>query len=102
MQDIAKKLIIEIAHDENFDKKLIDQAKSTYYPLVTIYASKHGAEYNYDGDEHIDWWDIYNLIFSNEKKDPVKQHQIFNQLIIDSENKINWAHLCLGELIRLG
>lgn len=48
------------------------------------------------------WGGLYNKIFEEHFKSDPQQREIILDAINKSGEKINWAHLCLGELVRRG
>lgn len=49
--------------------------------------------------QEVTWEDSYGDIFKHFRS-PQEQHEIVQQAINEGRGFINWAHLCLGELIR--
>jgi tetratricopeptide (TPR) repeat protein len=47
----------------------------------------------------IDWYAVYDEVFLNHYKTPDNARNIFRKAIEESFKGINWAHLCLGELV---
>jgi hypothetical protein len=52
--------------------------------------------------EEPDWAKLYGELFANHFKSDGQQREIILEAIKKGENKINWAHLCLGELVSHG
>jgi NAD-dependent SIR2 family protein deacetylase len=50
--------------------------------------------------EEITWDNLYGVIFEDHFRSPQEQQEIVRQAISEGRGFINWAHLCLGELIR--
>lgn len=48
------------------------------------------------------WGQLYGQIFEEELKSINEQREIILQSIAQGDGKINWAHLCLGELVERG
>jgi tetratricopeptide (TPR) repeat protein/NAD-dependent SIR2 family protein deacetylase len=48
------------------------------------------------------WGGLYGKIFEEHFKSDPQQREIILEAIGKSRDKINWAHLCLGELVRRG
>jgi tetratricopeptide (TPR) repeat protein len=49
--------------------------------------------------EHIKPEELYGFLFEQHDQDPTEQQRIILDAIKNSDGKINWAHLCLGELV---
>jgi tetratricopeptide (TPR) repeat protein len=49
-----------------------------------------------------DWGAIYTQVFESHLESAVQQRDIITQAVHCGEGRVNWAHLCLGELVRLG
>lgn len=50
----------------------------------------------------IDWYSVYNSCFQDHYKTPDHARTIFQRAVSSAGNQINWAHLCLGELVSQG
>jgi len=50
--------------------------------------------------EEVTWENLYGVIFEDHFGSPQEQQEIVQQAINQGRGFINWAHLCLGELIR--
>ena len=50
--------------------------------------------------EEVTWKNLYGVIFEDHFRSPQEQQEIVQQAINEGRGFINWAHLCLGELIR--
>lgn len=49
-----------------------------------------------------DWGNLYGKIFEEHFQADIFQKEIIKDAIDKSNNKINWAHICLGELVKRG
>ena len=47
----------------------------------------------------IDWYRVYDEMFKTHYVDPNDARALFGRLMIEARGGINWAHLCLGELV---
>lgn len=47
------------------------------------------------------WGHLYQNFFEHHFKAPNQQREIINDIIDAADDRINWAHACLGELVRL-
>ena len=50
--------------------------------------------------KHLTFDNVYADIFEKHYQDPVEQQAIVRDVISEGEGRINWTHLCLGELVR--
>jgi len=48
----------------------------------------------------IDWSRVYDVLFAEHYKTPDHAREIFSDFVDQAEGRINWAHLCLGELVK--
>ncbi len=49
-----------------------------------------------------DWGRLYSHFFTEHLVSPNQQRELINRLINEGEDRLNWAHACLGELVSLG
>jgi tetratricopeptide (TPR) repeat protein len=68
---------------------------------LRLLADKHEAFKPWK-DTKPDWGRIYNEVFENDFKAPPEQRQIISAAVKCCHAQVNWAHLCLGELVRRG
>lgn len=50
-------------------------------------------------DDKIDWYGVYAKLFGSHYAGPDYARELFGKLVSETEGAINWAHLCLGELV---
>jgi tetratricopeptide (TPR) repeat protein len=48
----------------------------------------------------IDWARVYDALFSDHFKTPDEVRDEFSKIIGGAQGRINWAHLCIGELVK--
>lgn len=48
----------------------------------------------------IDWFRVYDVAFSDHFNTPDDARERFSEIVDAAGDKINWAHLCVGELVR--
>jgi tetratricopeptide (TPR) repeat protein len=48
----------------------------------------------------IDWSRVYDALFAEHYNTPDDAREIFSQFVESADGRINWAHLCLGELAK--
>jgi len=53
-------------------------------------------------DAETDWYEIYDTCFLEHYKTPDAARSIFKRVTRETGGKINWAHLCLGEIVKKG
>ena len=53
--------------------------------------------HNEDGSSH--WSALYYYFFENCLNAPNAQREVINEIIDNANDRINWAHACLGELV---
>ncbi len=49
-----------------------------------------------------DWGKLYGKIFEEHFQSDIDQKEIIKDAVGESNNKINWTHICLGELVKQG
>ncbi|MEK7827680.1 MAG: SIR2 family protein, partial [Thermodesulfobacteriota bacterium] len=52
--------------------------------------------------EGVRWEDLYGQLFERYFPDPTDQREIILEAVESSRGRINWAHLCLGEMVARG
>ncbi len=100
---IAKRCAVELAriyraHDEpdwngRFEDNDHDDA------LEWLISSKRVADQPPGG--RLDWGKLYSVFFEQHLGSPNQQRAMLTKVIEDSGHRLNWAHACLGELVRL-
>ncbi len=64
---------------------------------------KSGRLLDLPGDlDKPDWGELYTYFFENHLASPNRQREFLSELISKAGNRLNWAHVCLGELVRRG
>jgi hypothetical protein len=53
-------------------------------------------------DDRIDWYSVYDEMFRRHYATPDDTRQLFGKVVGESKGAINWAHMCLGELVSRG
>jgi hypothetical protein len=51
-------------------------------------------------NREIDWPRVYDMLFAEHYNTPDDAREIFSQFVDSADGRINWAHLCLGELAK--
>jgi tetratricopeptide (TPR) repeat protein len=52
--------------------------------------------------EKIDWWNVYDHVFTTHYSSADQTRAIFANIVQQAGRGINWAHLCLGDLVSRG
>ncbi len=103
--DMAQQLVIKLATAKRAPADVLKSAEAAYgwlsagrgIPDCRIgEAPKDGGRDN----RAIDWSRVYDMLFSDHYKTPDHAREIFSEFVNRAEGKINWAHLCLGELVK--
>lgn len=50
-------------------------------------------------DDTIDWYKVYDEMFRSYYRTPDDVRDLFTTIVNNAQGAINWAHLCLGELV---
>jgi SIR2-like domain len=53
-------------------------------------------------DDRIDWYSVYDEMFRRHYATPDDTRQLFGKIVREAKGAINWAHMCLGELVSRG
>ena len=104
VQEMVKSLLVKIAVSKNWPihiRKLAIEQKN-YTPLINFYISKSKPRPSFIVDDQINWWLVYSHIFENIYTTRMQQKRYVNDFIINFKGEINYTHLCLAELVRLG
>lgn len=102
--EIAQTLVIRLA----IDYGLTEASQSDFHLCIEklIDAGKFKKEEVYTQPDitskEIDWQNIYDILFSTHYCTPKEIRQIFSEIFDKNLHQMNWAHLCIGELVRLG
>jgi hypothetical protein len=99
--DIARRMVREVA--QRFDcRGENDNIVEAYNQLA---ANKYFGRFvtgSPDRDlteESIDWYRVYDEMFRLHYTAPDDVRDLFSTIMSEAEGAINWAHLCLGELV---
>jgi hypothetical protein len=57
-------------------------------------------ESNFPDSREIEWRRVYDTLFADHYTTPDDVREIFSNFVDEANGVINWAHLCLGELVR--
>lgn len=92
--DVAKYMVSDVA--ARFGVTPTDDPARCHQELVD---RGHIARPGYAVGE-IDWYSVYDVMFRDFYTTPDDQRDLFTHLITKTGGALNWAHLCLGELVR--
>src|SRR6202035_5865229 len=53
-------------------------------------------------DDKINWHSVYDEMLRRHYATPDDTRALFGKIVADAKGAINWAHLCLGELVSRG
>jgi hypothetical protein len=100
--DIAKRMAREIAEREecctgDADDLICYRALVEGGHLRICLFGDPAAEPNH---ENIDWYSVYDQMFERHYQTPNAVRKLFYRVISDAKGAINWAHLCIGELVQ--
>jgi tetratricopeptide (TPR) repeat protein len=101
---MAQHLAIQLARAKRASPEISDAAQAYRWltsgkgfpDCQTGEAPKDGAA----DARPIDWSRVYDVLFAEYYKTPDHAREIFSHFVDQSAGKINWAHLCLGELVK--
>lgn len=99
---IARRMVREVAHrfeccDAN--AVCVEAYKSLVAGKYFSSCMKEGCQQSQATDETIDWYNVYDEMFSRHYAGPDDTRELFDTLVSETNGAINWAHLCLGELV---
>jgi SIR2-like domain len=100
--DIARRMVREAAHrfeccGANSD--CVEAYKSLVAGKYLASCMKKGREDREPTDETINWYKVYDELFRSHYAGPDYARELFDTLVSEIKGAINWAHLCLGELV---
>ena len=102
--EIAKELVVTLATDYG----LLDESQRN--PSDAIRALINSGRFKFDENHentdgelrNIDWYSVYDNIFSYHYCTPKEIRRVFSDIFRNIGDRINWTHICIGELARLG
>jgi hypothetical protein len=105
--EIAKRMVREIALSFGCCNKAV--VKSADIDILKAYESLIAHKFfdrftNDDpssslSEETIDWFKVYDEMFRRHFTAPDDVRDLFSAIVNEADGAINWAHLCLGELV---
>lgn len=90
--EIAQSLAPQLA--DTYDILKTDSADEA---IAALMSADHFANCMTDGK--VDWYKVYDECFAEHYRTPDHARSIFKRAIEGSYTGINWAHLCIGELV---
>jgi hypothetical protein len=105
--DMAKQLIVRLAKVKRAPEENLKNAEEAYRWLTAGRGFPDCAEGEKPKEgttdtRVIDWSRAYDTLFADHYKTPDHAREIFSEAVDQSSGRINWAHLCLGELVKQG
>ncbi|AVX03442.1 wide host range VirA protein [Maritalea myrionectae] len=98
-REISQSLICNLAKSYGVVEQQTDDPDRALKKLVE---AGHFQNHAIKGSEDIDWSSVYDEIFSSHFNTPKEVYRIFNNIFDENGRAINWTHICIGELVRLG
>lgn len=99
---IAKRMVREAAHKFECcgaNANCVEAYKSLVASKYLASCMKKGSEESEPTDDTIDWYKVYDELFRSHYAGPDYARELFDRLVRETDGAINWAHLCLGELV---
>jgi len=103
--EMAQQLLIRLAKAKRAPPDALKSADDAYHWLSPNRgipdcrigdAPKDGSA----DTREIDWSRVYDVLFADHYKTPDHAREIFSDFVDQAEGRVNWAHLCLGELVK--
>lgn len=98
-REIAQELTVRLAVNYGLVAQDCTSEKQAFASLVT--ARKYPGGLTLAGGD-IDWGAVYDHIFAEHYSTPKEVQPLFAEFCDRAEGRINWANICIGELVRLG
>jgi tetratricopeptide (TPR) repeat protein len=103
--DMAQQLVLRLAKAKRAPTDALNNADGAYRwlsPNRGIPDCRIGEPPKNGGTDarEIDWPRVYDVLFADHYKTPDHAREIFSDFVDQAEGRINWAHLCLGELVK--
>ena len=101
--DMAKSLIMRLAAKSRAPQNIRNDADAAYRWLVKERQMRgcfSGEAADAAEGREIDWFRVYDVAFSEHFNTPDDARELFSEFVDAAEGRINWSHLCLGELVR--
>lgn len=101
--EIARELTVRLALSYGLITNDVDDPIKACEALIE--AKKYPSFVEVDaanGGKSYEWSAIYDHIFTEHYATPKEVQPLFAEFCDRAHGKINWAHVCLGELVRLG
>jgi NAD-dependent SIR2 family protein deacetylase len=105
VQDMARTLVGRLAVKSKAPETILKDASAAYRWLASNNEMPDcfrqiAKEASPDSEPEIDWFRVYDAAFSKHFNTPDDARELFSEFVDAAGGKINWAHLCLGELVR--
>lgn len=96
--DIARDLCVRLA----IRYGLVDPSESAPDNAAIKLAEAHRLTETAVSGLQINWDLVYQEIFTQHYRTPKETRAIFNEIFDSQKVLLNWTHLCIGEMVRLG
>jgi len=101
--EIAQKLVVQLARSYSvLEQKEFDPEKALSHLIAQEHFDEKRVRKISDDEIHTDWNLVYDEIFSHHYTTPKEIRKVFSSIFAKSDGSINWAHLSIGELVRVG
>jgi tetratricopeptide (TPR) repeat protein len=102
---MARTLVQRLAGKSNAPEAIVKDASAAYRWLAGKKQMRDcfhpiSKEALSDGEPEIDWFRVYDAAFSDHFNTPDDARELFSEFVDAAGGRINWAHLCLGELVK--
>lgn len=102
--EMARELVVKLATALQGPADALKEAESAYRWLLQggkISDCQIGEQpIDTAANRAIDWSRVYDVLFAGHYRTPDHAREIFSQFVERAEGRVNWAHLCLGELAK--
>jgi len=103
--DMARSLVQRLTRKAGAPDNIVSDSQAAYRWLaakgqIRDCFAENLAEAKAVDDRAIDWFRVYDAAFSDHFNTPDDAREVFSEFVDDAGGKINWTHLCLGELVR--
>lgn len=102
-KDIAQELVCKLSAAYGLSEEGCDSPELSLKKLVEAgYFQLPEGNATNEGRAAASWSAVYDQIFSSHYNSPKEVHRIFSDIFDKNGRRINWTHICIGELVRVG
>jgi tetratricopeptide (TPR) repeat protein len=103
--DMARSLVQRLARKARAPENITGDSEAAYRWLAAKKQIRdcfieNPVESEAGDNRAIDWFRVYDTVFSDHFNTPDDAREVFSEFVDDAGGRINWTHLCLGELVR--